>query len=365
MEKVFETTDKLRGSVMREFKKHRENILEILQNSNATPIRHDHGGAGYACCFCIQQYPDPADLKSHTLQSHTEHTSANFLKKQSMHGYCVKLDITSLNCKLCETNFDCLNIFMNHLKNEHDRNIDIAVKNYIIPFKFESKELRCSLCLISFGRFKQLQEHMNVHYRNFVCQICDTGFVNQAGLSRHSRGHKTGVFGCAFCAKVFDTITKRAVHERSVHDKIKLYKCGFCSEKFGSMLSKQKHLHESHGVTLPSFVCKACDRRFTTHVAMSRHVRKYHLLERRHECGECDKTFFSASDLANHSVKHTKLRRFKCEVCSKAFSLNKALREHMRIHNNDRRFKCEYCGQDFVQKCSWKGHMRNKHRQNI
>ncbi|XP_046975319.1 zinc finger protein 57-like [Vanessa cardui] len=347
-----------------ELQKHRSNMKEILLNSNATPIRC-RGGVGYACCFCKEQFPDPADLKRHTIESHDVKTKLNFMKGKDMYKFHVKLDITELKCTMCHDNIETLEKLIDHLKNVHSKKMFTDIKNQVLPFKFDTDRLVCFICMNVYHKFKSLLEHMNIHYRNYVCEVCNAGFVSRAILAQHAESHKLGTFKCDHCPKIFDTLRKKRSHEKCVHTHSEmLNKCGYCNEKFKDYRKKEKHLVNVHGIS-NLLKCQACEKTFANQKEHTIHVKRLHLMDRRHSCGECDMTFFSSAELKSHLVKHTGLRKFECEVCHKAYGRKKTLREHMRIHADDRRFKCEHCGQAFVQKCSWRGHMRAKHGEQV
>ncbi|XP_063837099.1 zinc finger protein 28-like isoform X5 [Ostrinia nubilalis] len=344
-----------------ELDKHRTNIRMILQHSNATPIRC-RGGIGYACCFCSEQFPDAADLKAHTIEKHDEKAKVKFMKGKMMYSFLVKLDITSLQCTVCNNPINSLEDLIQHLIEVHNKRLYTDVKNHILPFKFDGDTLKCVKCMNEFNKFKVLLEHMNSHYRNYICEVCDAGFVSRSILMNHTEAHKTGVFQCDFCEKVFDTFRKKKSHEKSVHIHSNLLnKCGYCNEKFKNYKKKDEHIAKVHGVPSRALKCHACDKTFATKTALTIHTKRDHLMERRHKCEQCEMKFFKTSELKEHMVKHTGMRSFQCGVCFKSYGRKKTLNEHMRIHADDRRFKCEHCGQSFVQKCSWKGHMRAKH----
>ncbi|XP_045781787.1 zinc finger protein OZF-like [Maniola jurtina] len=348
-----------------ELQKHRFNLRQILLNTNATPIRC-RGGIGYACCFCTEQFPDAADLKKHTIEFHDEKTSLNFMKGKDMYKFHVKLDITALKCNICNTDVETLEQVIDHLKDVHNKEMFTDIKHQMLPFKFDTERLQCCICHNTYHKFKSLLEHMNVHYRNHVCEVCDAGFVSRVILAQHAESHKLGTFNCDYCAKTFDTFRKKRSHEKCIHThSATLNKCGYCNEKFKDYRKKERHLTEVHGITSLTLNCQACDKTFNNQKEYSIHLRRLHLMDKRFKCTECDMSFFSSAELNCHTVKHTGVRKFECEVCHKAYGRMKTLREHMRIHMDDRRFKCEHCGQAFVQKCSWRGHMRSKHGEQV
>nr|XP_026489361.1 myoneurin-like isoform X11 [Vanessa tameamea] len=345
-----------------QLEKHRTNVREIILWTNATPIRC-RGGIGYACCFCTNQFPDPADLKRHTIEDHNDETKSIFMKGRDMYGYLVKLDITALQCKLCATKMDTLERIMDHLKDKHDKNISTDIPNHILPFKFDSENLRCFMCHNVFNKFKALQEHMHTHYRNYICKVCDAGFVNRHLLLCHNEGHKTGTFACDQCSQVFDTIRKRKLHERKVHNGLNMpHKCGYCNERFKENCHKNEHLAKVHGVVGPLIKCQACDRTFASQQTWLLHMKKYHLMERQHKCTRCEKEFFSKRELTDHMVKHTGTREYRCDLCFKSYGRLKTLKEHIRrLHPEDRDFKCLHCGQSFDKSFALKCHISAKH----
>ncbi|XP_028162909.1 PR domain zinc finger protein 5-like isoform X4 [Ostrinia furnacalis] len=345
---------------VQEIEKQRTNVRMLIQYSNATPIRC-HGGIGYTCCFCSDQFPDPADLKTHTLENH-EKAKSTFMKQKCMSNFLVKLDITGLQCTICYKNIPTVKELTQHLIKIHDKQFFTDVKCHILPFVFNSSELKCVECKQIFNRFKLLQEHMHTHYRNYICKVCDAGFTSRNRLSVHKGSHKTGTFPCSFCDSIFTTAQRRKMHERTVHiHAYFLNKCGYCEVKFRSSRQRDRHVLEVHGVGKSKYKCPMCDKAFTNRDTLRIHTKRDHLMERPFQCQLCEMDFFSGAQLKNHMLKHTGVREFQCDVCLKCFGRKNTLREHMRIHQDDRRFKCELCEQAFVQKCAWRNHMRSKH----
>ncbi|CAK1554352.1 unnamed protein product [Leptosia nina] len=371
-----------------ELEKHRRNIREIITWSNATPIR-SRGGIGYACCFCADQYPDPADLKRHTIENHDDKTKSTFMKGKDMYSYFVKLDITSLTCNICFRNMDTLESIMVHLKTDHDKSINTDIKNQILPFKFDSETLRCFICLNVFNKFKALQEHMHTHYRNFICDVCDAGFVNRHILLCHREAHKTGTFACDQCTEVFETVRKMKQHVRKIHNGLTMpHKCGYCSERFKENFHKYEHLAKVHGVVGPAIKCQACDRTFTTQQTWLLHTKKYHLMQKQHKCSYCDKAFFGKRELNDHIVKHTGTREYRCEVergvrepkanvkiAQRSITTNEAKKNqanlrHILLNSNANPIRtkdslgyvCGFCPEQFLEPTDLKKHFLNEHK---
>lgn len=343
--------------------KHRTNIRMILECSNATPIRC-HGALGYQCCFCAERFQNPADLKKHTLD-HDSKTKRFFMERKILHAYFVKLDITGLRCNICDSDIELLEVLIKHLIESHGKKLYTDIKSHILPFQFNEEILRCIYCFNTFNAFKVLQEHMNIHFRNYICKTCDSGFVTLGMLSNHSKIHLTGIFKCTSCPKVFDTAVKRSSHIKCVHREVKFNKCIYCPERFRDHQTKVVHMRDKHNYQFGITECEPCGKKYNSPRSLRNHIRRDHLQARPNQCQHCDMSFFTKTQLRQHVVKHSGVKNFECEVCSKTYGLKKTLVEHMRIHTNDRRFKCNLCGMAFVQNCSLKGHIRSKHPETL
>lgn len=342
-----------------EILKHRNNIREILLHSNATPIRK-YGGIGYTCCFCKQQYTKPADLKKHTLDIHKDVNKANFMINMNMSEYVVKLDITGLKCNICNDCFVTLEDFIRHLRFLHNKQWHDDIQPHIFPVKFDSELFHCVFCPNSFSKFRMLVRHLHKHFRNYICEICDSGFVNRNALTQHTVNHKTGEFKCNFCPKVYSTQVKKRLHERTSHTHVEANKCAYCNETFKDYRKKELHLSEEHGIEAATAVCKACDKVFSNRKMLNIHIKRDHLLERSHNCPECDKKFYSTTGLKNHMVTHSKARDYQCKLCLKFYGRKKTLNAHMRVHE-EKKLQCGKCPMTFVQKWTLKSHMKTKH----
>ncbi|CAH2062241.1 unnamed protein product, partial [Iphiclides podalirius] len=358
----------LKGPALRkgaEIEKLRANLNQIIANSNATPIGC-HSSGGYSCCFCAKQFITPTELKRHNVAAHEDVAGTKYLKQKDAHKFNIKMDITGLRCKLCDSEVDNLELLLEHLKHEHKRKVFTDIKMQLIPFKFNDHSLTCYICRKTFPKFNTLRVHMNEHYSNYKCPECGAGFVCQSMLHAHAQIHKLGTFRCDFCPKVFATYRKKKSHEKGVHPPNELKsKCSYCDERFKHYRQKERHMAEAHESAFPPQRCEACGKTFYTRSSLSIHVKRYHLVHRPHKCPHCEKHFFSMVEVRLHLPTHTGQKNFKCDICHKAYSLRKTLTEHMRIHLNDRRHKCERCGQAFIQRATWRGHMRAKHGEQV
>lgn len=346
---------------MSENQKHKVNIDNILKYSNCTPFSNKTL-TGIACAFCKENFQDVNSLKSHTK---TQHKSDVLHEKgRDKNNLSIKMDITDLKCNLCDKKIDIISNLKKHLALDHDIKFYPEINDYILEFKMtESEILNCALCNSTFETFKMLLQHMNGHYRNYICEICDMGFINKHRLKNHQRTHEIGNFKCTFCEKVFTTKVRKMCHEKYTHNTNARYttNCPHCNQSFNSYYQRNRHMFKDHNTVAATYKCNICDKSFILKSKLTSHIKKVHLMERNHICPECGQGFFIKQSLDEHMVKHNGERVFKCTFCHKAYARKKTLREHLRIHNNDRRFKCGVCGLAFVQKCSLKSHMLSNH----
>lgn len=280
-----------------------------------------------------------------------------------MMAYLVKLDVTALQCTICNTPIEDIKTLVNHLIVEHKKSLHTNINDHILQLKFEdSNDISCVLCSNKYSSFKAFVQHMNMHYRNYICEICNAGFVNKSILKCHLYRHKRGVHKCSFCNEIFDTSTKKRAHEKVVHMGIKhRWKCPYCEERFAYYNLRNLHIVNEHGLAPNVFKCQACDKSFNTNTNLTRHTRKDHLMERLHKCSHCEMRFFDKRSLNDHLTKHSNAKDFQCKVCHKCFSRKKSLHQHLRIHEGDKRYDCIHCHRAFVQKCSLNYHLRSKH----
>lgn len=317
-----------------ECRKQRHNLNLIIHNSNATPFR-DRTFNGYLCAFCPKAYEDPGELRAHTHRKHQKEL-IKYKEDFSLGNHVVFLDINGLKCTLCDHELADIKVLVEHLVDIHDKVFYKNIADYIQPFKLNAgRTLACCICRKSYNNFKMLNQHMNEHYRNFICSICGIGFVNKYRLIRHIATHSKPprkLITCRHCQLDFESEFKRRKHENLVHLHVPGYnKCQVCGERFPNYYQKSRHMVDRHKVE--KFKCNACDRDFVARTLLMIHVRRDHLMERMYQCKICKHGFFQKARLDEHYVVHTKERTYKCEICDKCFSRKRNLTAHMKIHS--------------------------------
>ncbi|XP_048485637.1 zinc finger protein 569 isoform X2 [Plutella xylostella] len=314
-------------------KKIRNNIACIVNMSTALPFKYFMNR--FRCFYCPKDFVESDDMKEHCVMEHPvcdiKHRS---MRLRGLHNIYIKLDITSLTCKVCFESMPDLDTLVNHLITEHKAAYDKTVDNRIQAFRLMKDNYPCPYCPQKepFRYFGQVLKHMNkVHSNNnLICMFCGTSFRTDSHLRSHiSRHHRQEGHKCNDCDMEFPTKLRLVTHMAKIHG-TNLVKCPECPEKFPSTYERQKHLISAHNC---GSTCKYCGRMFTRNSFMHDHIRRTHLREKKVECTICNMRFFDNVMLKMHMVKHVGDRNFHCDICGKKFLWKKNLRGHMASHD--------------------------------
>merc|ERR1719270_1345405 len=76
-------------------------------------------------------------------------------------------------------------------------------------------------------------------------------------------------------------------------------------------------------------------------------------------CTQCEKTFFTSSELKNHMLYHQTERTISCPSCPMTFVEQRHLDRHIRrVHNGVRRYTCQNCSKGFFEKYELNYHLK-------
>ncbi|XP_030033821.1 zinc finger protein 799 isoform X8 [Manduca sexta] len=314
-----------------EMKKQWHNLTTLLKYSNATPFK-DRNDAGYICAYCYKTYPDPDALRSHTQNDHVKE-KPTYKAGSGMASFVAFLDVVDLKCTICERSMEDIKTLTEHLVADHDKKYYLGITDYFQPFKLTNEQqINCCLCNEVFHNMKLLMQHMNVHYRNFICTICGAGFVNSFRLNRHetTHGKKKSSYPCRHCGQVFAAESKKKAHVNTEHKGIAGDSvCQICKARFKNYYQKTRHMIQVHNAE--GIKCDMCEKRFNLKSNLMLHMRSVHLKERPYECSVCSMGFFIKRHMLGHYMAtHTNERKFKCEVCGKAYATQNSKRKHMK-----------------------------------
>lgn len=140
--------------------------------------------------------------------------------------------------------------------------------------------------------------------------------------------------------------------------KKKEFRCEYCGKSYAIKYTFEQHVR-THTEGRPK--CPECGATFASAFSLFRHRAKSHNIEHNyttHTCDQCDKVFFSSSELALHKQRHSSEKIHTCAECKKAFSAKGNLRIHMRTHAKEKLYKCDICDNSFSHPYSLVSHRR-------
>ncbi|XP_064075964.1 zinc finger protein 135-like isoform X4 [Vanessa tameamea] len=308
----------------------RDNIACIFNMSTAIPFKYFM--SKFRCFYCPKDFNECDDLKQHTI---TEHplcdTKLKSMKLRHRHDGVIKVDTSSLSCKICFENIQDLESLIKHLHNEHKIYFDKSLSINLQSYKLIKDNFPCPFCGDVFRYFRTLLNHVvKMHSDNKnICMHCGMAFRNAPNLRTHiARHHKAANFKCSECDLSFFSNYYLQTHLGRVHG-TKVVECLQCHEKFTSVYEMQRHKIDVHGT---GHECSYCHKLFTGKSSVVDHIRRTHLKEKNVACTVCLEKFFDRQSLKVHMVKHYGERNFHCDICGKKFLWKKNLREHMTSH---------------------------------
>lgn len=143
------------------------NIISIVEYSFVCPFKCRHNNLH--CYYCGQTFLDPNLLREHTLI----HNPSRF--KVADHKNMVKLDLSRIDCRLCQEKIEDLEEFKRHIVSVHGKKYYFETRDCVLPFRLKKDEIQCALCHDPFPYFHALNKHMNEHFSNYVCETCGLG----------------------------------------------------------------------------------------------------------------------------------------------------------------------------------------------
>ncbi|KAG6460277.1 PR domain zinc finger protein 5 [Manduca sexta] len=332
------------------------NAVTIVENSYVCPF-HNRISI-YYCYYCKDQFTNPNELREHTLTHNPKEMFESMMENKKI----PKIDITRIDCRLCEEKIDDIDTYKNHVSSVHGKLV-YPVSNEFLKFRLTMDNLVCTECPSSFPYFDLLKKHMIEHFGTYICDVCGACFLEPNSLRTHIKSHSKveANFPCEICGKNLKSKYSRYLHVATVHEKKPTVNCYKCEASFLSYALRNRHLIEVHG-DKRTFPCKLCDKVYNRRKTLMEHNRRNHLKVFRHQCDLCDQRFYLPSRLKEHMATHTGERNFRCEYCDKSYPRLQSLQEHIRSHSSDRRFKCDVCNSAFTQNGSLKNHMKSHHQ---
>lgn len=264
-------------------------------------------------------------------------------------------------CKVCHQSFWNIRMFQNHEETHHA----------------EDKTFTCEYCETEFGLDEDLKIHLRLHAREnfYQCLKCKKSFSSKLTYRQHLTGCESLTTNVN--KKQEKGTRKQALEKTNPNKKAskinwkQSFKCHKCYTICQNTEQLQDHLkqHCSKG----EYICKCCDKIFTTHLDMTMHLNKHaeiiikncdeeaknlatedfmenlvrhctnkrqsgHRKNSRHQCSNCDAEFTKTVDLKKHVMTHHSNELVDCKICLEKFKSKHAMEDHTRTH-----FGKDYC----------------------
>lgn len=290
-----------------------------------------------------------------------EHATFNIkMAFAHVHDDIVKVDCTELRCRICSQQFDDLGSVAQHLKDDHNKDLNLNEELGLLPFKIYKDKLLCAVCSWKTFSMRQLSRHTQSHFVKFTCKACGKSYSTKNTLTNHIKYvHHDQERICRKCRKTFASLDLQRAHV-SESPKCWPHVCHTCGDRFITATLKQAHLTSAHGLEKKKYYCQECPEVFDDRKKYRTHFKQTHT-EDAYICNWCGLKFVYKNALKKHAIVHTKEKLFPCTVCPKSFVRKENLTQHMWIHSEHKRYGCATCNKVFNQRVSWRTHMQSHH----
>uniref|UniRef100_A0A1A9W948 Zinc finger protein 865 n=1 Tax=Glossina brevipalpis TaxID=37001 RepID=A0A1A9W948_9MUSC len=324
-------------------------------------------------------FVSPKEKENSTKTSNVK-CQENHLKKTIEYDAFISEWKRDLDCITCNTSFPNFTVLRTHFRQEHpDQKCYVVCCKHKLYDRFQLVEhirlhidpntFKCEVCGKCATNSRNLKKHMREMHsddkkeRQFECDVCSKRFARKAILKAHMDIHATGNKDhlCKVCGKGFVLLSRLRIHERSVHDAIRV--CDQCGKKIAGKYALKQHLLEHSGIVKPTWSCDQCDAKLNSHYSLKRHKEiKHNDGSTLYICSECGKCSTSVHALRNHKKNvHQTIRKYKCNICDKAFKIALTLREHMASHTGEDLYKCPHCPKTFKVSSNMHHHRKKFH----
>lgn len=280
----------------------RRNAMTILECSTCWAFRWCRNA--FFCSYCESKFLEKESLISHVLSDHLLNPPTLGIFSKITENNMLKVDVSDLKCRVCGSVLKDIDDLKTHLVSAHGKVLNFEYSDGVLPFKLEKNDFPCQKCEETFANFSKLNEHMNYHYKNYICDLCGKPFVSKSRFRTHVQSHEIGSFPCGECDDVFDTRVTRMCHKFKVHRNCMRYACPRCSCKFPTYHARSRHLIEKHNEKVREYSCSFCGRTFSTTCKRAAHFRTVHRVNNSFVCSVCKMSFGSKSVLNKHALSH-------------------------------------------------------------
>ncbi|XP_075156229.1 uncharacterized protein LOC142229548 [Haematobia irritans] len=235
--------------------------------------------------------------------------------------------------------------------------------------------LECLVCHATQSTFSLLQQHFQQQHPSEKCHIqcCQLNLYTRHEIEKHIHYHKEPFkYKCEICFKCYTSKPCLQMHLLTHTRKAeKPVKCPRCQREFGKQSSLEKHMEKTCKLTNTSLSCEYCGCRFKNKLSLRAH-KCYRHNKKQFVCKTCDKVFTTPHSFRDHMNTHTGNFSYDCHFCSRKFQVKRALYAHLtKLHPEEwdrekkeqatqrhlkKVYKCSNCENVYQTIFAWQEH---------
>ncbi|XP_053618705.1 zinc finger protein 345-like isoform X2 [Plodia interpunctella] len=239
----------------------------------------------------------------------------------------------------------------------------------------------CAVCGLIVFRGRDTVKHMaEAHGQNVsLCKYCPQFFKNELQLKKHVKNaHRLSALTCSDCGRTFPRKASFEAHSQ-MHA---VRTCRACGAQFTNRACYREHRAKCEPDAKPDvkslprnkrcnvrdpayFICDYCGKVYTSRPQLKNHIIWIHMNVRPYQCTYCEKRFYTAGRMAEHTVVHTRERNFECDICGAKLVSKMAAVYHRRRHTGEKPYECKDCGEKFLSASRRSEHAKRRHGKGI
>ncbi|XP_070502446.1 uncharacterized protein [Chironomus tepperi] len=238
------------------------------------------------------------------------------------------------------------------------------------PKKKKREKKECTLCG---SKVKNLKEHFKYTHnqvsKKYFCDKCSFGCYFKHKIEIHVQQHipkqYRDLIECAHCefkCSRKDTLKKHFTSFHTAFSREKNVLCTECDKAYYSISQLNNHIRNIHH-NIRNYGCPHCEKKFFTTKDLNLHVPRH--FDKKEKCPRCDLMFYTVAEVRSHIKRVHLPPTVSCsyEGCEKKFATNEMMKKHVKIrHQKLKEFVCVECGCPFAQYNTMKRHMDTVHR---
>lgn len=257
-------------------------------------------------------------------------------------------DPSRFHCDLCDLSFEGMEYLLLH-KKFHLSGKEVPqsqVSDEVVKDgPKRRRKFKCDFCEVKVNSQYHLDIHRSKHEdtvtKNYICDICDKGFIAAQFLKSHMQTHSsTSTINCDICNKSFTGQAYLKLHMQ-LHNDVRKFKCSKCDELFQTKNCLKQHMKKHTKVK--NFKCDYCNKLFVSRITMEKHRLSHEgrPLDCNVKCIDCNRTMHSSllrthMQRAHPANNDDEVKRpHKCSTCGKSFIVKINLNLHIRVCHPD------------------------------